>query len=139
MSRLESLASWFFTCLAITLLGGSILVVPQQAFADGYSDCAAACCTACFGGDTCDTFSSCYLDCTSPCFDCVTACKGDKSCEAACAAQKKACPQGCEVGVNCAIQFPNCDNSNTSCSKTAGTCDYCACKKVSNMCDCRLK
>lgn len=38
MSRIYTVASWFWSCLAVALLVVSILVVPEQALADGGTD-----------------------------------------------------------------------------------------------------
>jgi hypothetical protein len=51
MIRLLALASWFFGCLSGALALFSLLVVPEQAFAD--SSCVSACQGACNGDQTC--------------------------------------------------------------------------------------
>src|SRR5260370_9445588 len=38
VSRIYTMASWFWSCLAVALLVISILVVPEQALADGGTD-----------------------------------------------------------------------------------------------------
>lgn len=82
MARLNSLASWFFTCLGITLLIVAALAAPENVFADTGSDCAAGCQTAC-GSDP-----NCYNWCIANCCACGT----DQTCYNNCVGV--ACNQG---------------------------------------------
>lgn len=99
MFRLEAVAAWLFTCLGITLLGISVMVVPAKAFADAGSDCQTKCGsdTTCLG-NCC--FGSCGTDytCTYNC--CQSACSNDSKCIEACGNQ-----------ANCA----NCSLGNSYC------------------------
>jgi len=148
MVRLETVASWFFTCLGVTLLGVSILVVPASAFADGGggdSSCTDACrlpypdpspeqydCfRVCCGGE-CGSDSACYTSC------CQAACGNDTNCLTACAnpAWTKSCPEDFRINNPCMLY------SVTSCG--FGTCTIkkndkyftCDCKVIQSACAC---
>ena len=113
MARLEAAMAWFFSCLGVVLLGGSILVVPANAFADtGTPDCATQC-----GTDT-----SCMQTC------CQNACNGDQTCYNNCMAQLPKCSGGsasCSklCGVN-AIR----DGCVGTCDTQARVCYNCVCE-----------
>ncbi len=81
MARLEALVAWVFVSLGIVLLGGSILVVPANAFADAGDDCATQC-----GDDPMCTQSCC-----------------DKACDF-----NPACSKQCFAQVTCRLGNPYC-------------------------------
>ena len=95
MSRFEGLLARFFTVLGIVFLVGSVLVVPERAFAHARvgDACQTACCDAWFGSGPCDTSSSDYLTCYSDCQACVAACDGDPTCVENCTAANVPCNQ----------------------------------------------
>lgn len=66
MTRLYSFGTWLFSSLAIALAVLVPLTVPENAIADGGSDCS----TVCNGNPTCVT--------------CCEACNGDPSCISEC-------------------------------------------------------
>lgn len=141
-ATLQALASWFCTCLGITLIGCGVLVVPERAFADWVSDCQNGCCKACFGEETCDTLSSCYLDCTQACFACAESCNYDTTCiNNNC--QVKMCPgDPCQVGETCFKDYneDNCPKTNAGLCDKKSNCSNCICKKVAFFgCACKLK
>src|SRR5438552_1668822 len=123
MNRLETLASWLFTCLGIVLTAVSVLVVPANAFADPGSECAAACSStdpACFGdccATLCDGDAMCIAECCANCtdwdVDCVSqaqtlGCAGD-DCDtplAKCSALARPCPTKSNWKVNCGSAAP---------------------------------
>ena len=94
MKRVQSLLAWFSTTLGVTLLGVTVLIAPEQVFADTTSDCSAACCTGCFGGGTCDTLASCWTTCQGNCTVCAMMCGSDTTCQALCytTARSGQCP-----------------------------------------------
>jgi hypothetical protein len=105
-------------------MGLSILVVPQDAFADS-DPCVTHCCTALFGsGNYCDEASMDYMNCTSTCYSCQASCNGIQACIDACTGAFTDCGPGtkgecnqhtaqedCEPGFNV-----KCFNSNKNCS-----------------------
>jgi hypothetical protein len=138
-----ALASWFFTCLGMTLLGVSILVVPKEAFAD--SGCYIQCyentpaCASC----TTDPNSQQCMACKSTC--CLTCQGGDPSalaicCQNACGSDE-ACLANCATNATLAQCPANCNNTcpnlpfnlcnltpMTSCfQNSVGGCDLCGC------------
>ncbi len=105
MARLQAWAAWFFSCLGIVLLGGSILVVPTNAFADAGGDCASIC------KELYDPGTTDYYQCLGGC--CGYTCSGDGTCESdccasACGGNGNLCFQGCMYFVtqkNCNTLF----------------------------------
>lgn len=94
MKRVESLTAWFCSTLGVTLLGVTVLIVPEQVFADANSDCSAACCTGCFGTGTCNTLASCWTNCQGTCTACEYMCGSNATCKAQCLTNARAtnCP-----------------------------------------------
>lgn len=146
MSRLNSVASWFLTCVGINLLILAALAAPDKVFADAgcgnacfNSTCATLCSGANYQTDACQNclYQCCQDNCTvatdqDSC--CKTACsswpdaQSQANCEANCMAGKAGCKgDPCEDKVNCFFQDP-CDNLNTYCHAIAG-CAGCLCKK----------
>ena len=86
--KLQAVASWFFTCFGITMIGMSLLVVPENAFAQSAGSCDSICCTSCGGTTDCikstDPVYTCWMTCKSNCDNCVSKCNGDTTCEAKC-------------------------------------------------------
>ena len=74
--KLNAVGSWFFTCLGITLLGLTILVLPADVLADAGSDCYSGC--AGFSGSD---FTNCVNNC------CQYKCGSDTTCFNNCAAE----------------------------------------------------
>jgi hypothetical protein len=149
MSRLFAFASWFFTCLGITLLGVSILVVPAEAFADAgsncysqcngltgsaYDGCIAGCCQSQCGGVT---GSACYYNCA--CEACHLKYQGDPNglsdCYKAVCGTDQNCLANCLANTN--VDSPQCPKGGTcvktNCSQYSGLA-YLACVLFSGPC-----
>lgn len=130
MSRLTLIASWFCTCLGMTLLLLVPLVVPDSALASTGDDClkgsggnqqfAINCCHAMCGDQTClddccaivcgSTSNQCYLDCTAK------ACFGNLFCKT----------------TDCyAVGTSQCNQSTNNCSQDTkvGQCAACKCQR----------
>ncbi len=101
MSRFIAFNSWFFTCLGITLLGVSILVVPADAFADAGS--------------------SCYSICNQPPYNAndaaYNACVGSMCCPSECGGSGNSCFNSC-VGEACQLKYANDPNGLSTCCQT---------------------
>lgn len=143
MKRLEAVAAWFFTCLGITLLGCSILVVPEKAFADHWTkDCQEACCYSCYPNEECGYSNECYMSCMSACSECASACNENQSCIDECVqkGKEKCLLLKCEIDQKCLKQGGNCDKSNQYCNKLgAADCGACICIYYKTDCNCRNK
>jgi hypothetical protein len=102
MGRLEAAAAWFFTNLGILLLVASILVVPDNLFADSGSDCVTSC-----------QSNPYYYNCIAAC--CQSKClpPGAEPCTNDC------CKSACGTDVNC---FTNCSTFAIGCENGL---DYC--------------
>jgi hypothetical protein len=99
MKRLDGLLSWFFTCLGIVLVGVSILVVPQDAFAAYNGECS--------GTD--DPQTCCAIFCAGD-SNCIGICCGD-----ACTGKDPSCTADCYAGVvKCASK--TCDLGQGGCA-----------------------
>ena len=84
MKLVEAFSAWFFTLLGVMLLGGSVLVVPERAFAFGPSNCTDACCATWQPGLTCNVYDPHTAHCITACDDCQAGCGGDTGCELDC-------------------------------------------------------
>ena len=149
MSRLSAVGSWFFTCLGITLLAVSILVVPADVFADAGSDCWTGCnnqtvypydtCVAKCCATRCGPDTTCYNNCvaggcqlqysTNPTgWDgcCENACGSDQDCLANCADIKKLC----------ITRNPKTDCSLADQIKCSGPGKYCCPDNIFCLCTC---
>lgn len=153
MKRMEAVMAWLSTCLGITLLAASVLVVPGTAFADYGSVCASGCQTSC-GSD-----QLCFDECITKC--CMTDCGTDANCGLACC--QSACVNGdinclsyCYQGQNitcsgneicsngCVQRYDNgnftCTPAKTGCNKgSVNDCGACLCVPVGPACYCRPK
>jgi hypothetical protein len=130
MKFLQAAMGWFFTWLGFGFMGLSILVVPQNAFADYMTDCSDACCTACFGTETCDPMSSCHMSCNGDCQLCAANCKDEGTCIQDCLNQTKKCASD--------AKFCQTLNDPTICRGNADTClmGECKCYQGSTLCNC---
>ena len=142
MRKLEALSPWPFFCLGVVLLGVSILVVPQTAFAQGGGSCSVVCCDGCYGTGTCDYSGSCYTACYGGCNSCVTECAGNQSCIDMCYAtwynQEVNCMNDCQNLLVCYMPEPNCSGTNAGCNANVG-CGNCRClqdNQNSGLCTC---
>lgn len=144
MTRLETMAAWFFTCLGTALLGVSILVVPPNLFADTGSECGSTCGGEC-GGDM-----NCYYSCVGAC--CAGACQGDSSCQQSCceiacggdqtcldqcnAAQKQCWNANNRCDTGCFTQG-TCSKTHTGCTAAKTGCKDCICRLIGGIeCKC---
>lgn len=141
MKKIEAFSAWFCTCLGITLVFGSILVVPSQAFANDYTgQCAyyapypqdpTPCCMNYCGDDSTCWTQCCTDGCASNDTDCVTACQQ---------AQKKCLGDSCESSTNCFNQTGGaCDKLSTYCTAMTKGCETCICRNNVGICSCRPK
>src|SRR5262249_9459124 len=153
MCRLNAMASWLFTCLGITLLGVSILVVPADVFADAGDNCYAGCstmypsggpsynsCVASCCGSNCGSDSTCYNNCVAG--DCELQYGTDQNglsgcCTAVCNGDQL-CVDNCLSMVFCnGCLPPECNNVSSSfcsvqgdCPSSIAACKGCSCEKV---------
>jgi hypothetical protein len=137
MSRFVAFLGWFFTCLGITLLGVSILVVPGEAFADPGSDCygacknasdsgacVAGCCQQLCGSNSNDRYNNCVAEANS------LLCPNAGGCDNGCAGNNCIKMKCDPTKIECKCDA---DEYNANCSK------YCACTKIVNGCECGNK
>jgi hypothetical protein len=121
MIRLEQLAAWFFSGLAIACVIAAVLVVPANAFADAGTDCATQCASAFTVGTSqyCTCLGGC---CGSACqYDSYPADCGASCCVSACTASGGSysdCMNGCMAVVPLACSSFNCGLSCTPCPVT---------------------
>jgi hypothetical protein len=148
MKRMEAVMAWFSTCLGITLLAASVLVVPGNAFADNGTTCAAKALSICGSNQGCYYYEigyCCLTDCgnDSTCAStcCKSACGSDSTCLSNCLQAQLSClGMTCDNG--CANQWDlnlKCDNANTSCTKMLpASCGTCLClKQITATCSCK--
>lgn len=111
MSRLEAVAAWCLSCLGAVLLGGSIVSVPQNAFADAGGDCYNKCTAEC-GPEL-----QCFYDCAGIC--CGQACEGEETCSNEC------CGSACPGDPSCAEECTALATATVICLKYSGDPDEC--------------
>ncbi len=143
MRKLEGMAAYFFTCLGINFLVCSILVVPEDAFADHWIEpCQNACCDSCFPNEDCDKGSECYMNCVSPCLTCGADCNEDPGCIDGCVAQaKKRCDGDSVCRTQSCLYVEGCIDGTDYCKQVSKSteCPDCHCIPLMNVeCVCRV-
>jgi hypothetical protein len=137
MSALKAVSGWFLTWLGFGLLGLSILLVPQDAFADYTGQCSICnqnptcgqtCCETACGSDTACWKTCCADVCGASSGDCYDECTQNKICEGPECLNALKCiyDAGCVNGADYCKQMTNSANCRDCACVVAGAAD-CKC------------